>query len=140
MNFHFVSEMKGNAAQRTLSRVNIYQKARHKEVIICHSTLIPLSPPPDVWTNTNRVGANVGSAPREAHRGPVYIEPPAEFFGSSHSSTRCATVSRPVGSTGLRHGTSGPPCLPRPLLLPAPLQLQPSIPHQEGRDTSAGRR
>lgn len=36
------------------------------------STLFPPSPPPDVWTKTNRTGANAGRKPRQAHRGLVY--------------------------------------------------------------------
>lgn len=58
-------------------------KARHKEIIICHSTLIPPSPPPDVWTKTNRAGANAGRVCRKGiQRASIYIELPAVLLVS----------------------------------------------------------
>lgn len=106
-----------------------FSKARHKEIIICHSTLMPLSPPPAC------LDKNSGSQCRESTHteGPVYIEMPAVFLVPLKAVYKvCHCVLSPKGSTGLRHGTSGPPCPPRSLLLPGPLQLQPSISLQEG--------
>lgn len=96
-------------------------KPRHKVLIICHSTLLPLTLLPDVWTKTNSAGANAGRAPRKAHRGPVYIEQPAVFSVLVPAVQPVPPCPRPVGSTG-------PPDMAR-LALSVILVLYFSLPH-----------
>lgn len=80
MSFQFVCENESEYGLVHLGPGKYLSKARHKKIIICRSTLMPLSLLPDVWTKANRAGANAGREPRKAHRGLVYMEPPAVFL------------------------------------------------------------